>query len=114
MPAWLTPARPFTTCTSASDSIAALQRWLTRPWYNVTPKSLTLICVRTTRSPRRDWSFFVVHRAADAEHSAHAAETLSHMAATERDQRLVSEVVSYTVKFKLRKFDGIYDHYCRN
>ncbi len=61
--------------------------------------------------PEESLEFFVVHKGADMEHTMQSAEALSRMATTERNRRAVLEMASNMVKFKLNKFDGIYDHY---
>lgn len=55
--------------------------------------------------------FFVVHSVADQEHTKMAAEVIARHAHTDRQQELVRESASHMVRFKLAKFDGIYDTY---
>ncbi len=55
--------------------------------------------------------FFIVHGKVDKEHTAMAAETVARNAITSRDQELVRAAARNMVRFKLAKFDGIYDAY---
>jgi pyrroloquinoline quinone (PQQ) biosynthesis protein C len=59
----------------------------------------------------KDLQFFTVHSVADQEHTRMAAEVIAKHANTERQQELVRESARQTVRFKLAKFDGIYDAY---
>jgi pyrroloquinoline quinone (PQQ) biosynthesis protein C len=56
-------------------------------------------------------TFFIVHGKVDQEHTAMAAETIARNANTDRDQALVRAAARNMVRFKLAKFDGIYDAY---
>ena len=56
-------------------------------------------------------SFFTVHSKVDQEHTAMAAEAIGRNANTERDKALVRAAARNMVRFKLAKFDGIYDAY---
>jgi pyrroloquinoline quinone (PQQ) biosynthesis protein C len=56
-------------------------------------------------------TFFIVHGKVDKEHTALAAETIARNAITERDKELVRVAARNMVRFKLGKFDGIYDAY---
>lgn len=56
-------------------------------------------------------TFFSVHGKVDKEHTAMAAETIARNANTERDKELVRVAAKNMVRFKLAKFDGIYDAY---
>ena len=56
-------------------------------------------------------SFFTVHSKVDQEHTAMAAEAIARNANTERDKALVRAAARNMVRFKLAKFDGIYDAY---
>ena len=56
-------------------------------------------------------SFFTVHGKVDQEHTAMAAETIARNANTEREKDLVRAAARNMVRFKLAKFDGIYDAY---
>lgn len=56
-------------------------------------------------------TFFIVHAKVDQEHTAMAAETIARHANTERDKDLVRAAARNMVRFKLAKFDGIYDAY---
>ena len=55
--------------------------------------------------------FFVMHSVADQEHLKMAAEFIAHHASTDRQEELVRESARHMVRFKLAKFDGIYDAY---
>jgi pyrroloquinoline quinone (PQQ) biosynthesis protein C len=55
--------------------------------------------------------FFIVHGKVDQEHTAMAAETIARNANTDRDKQLVRAAARNMVRFKLAKFDGIYDAY---
>jgi pyrroloquinoline quinone (PQQ) biosynthesis protein C len=56
-------------------------------------------------------TFFIVHGKVDKEHTAMAAETIAQNVNTERDKELVRVAAKNMVRFKLAKFDGIYDAY---
>ncbi|HWO41787.1 MAG TPA: iron-containing redox enzyme family protein [Candidatus Eisenbacteria bacterium] len=56
-------------------------------------------------------TFFIVHGKVDQEHTALAAEQIARNATTPRDQALVRAAARNMVRFKLAKFDGIYDAY---
>ena len=56
-------------------------------------------------------TFFIVHGKVDKEHTAMAAETIARNANTEREKELVRVAAKNMVRFKLAKFDGIYDTY---
>jgi len=56
-------------------------------------------------------TFFMVHGKVDKEHTAMAAETIARNVNTERDKELVRVAAKNMVRFKLAKFDGIYDAY---
>jgi pyrroloquinoline quinone (PQQ) biosynthesis protein C len=56
-------------------------------------------------------TFFIVHGKVDQEHTAMAAETIARNVATDRDKELVRAAARNMVRFKLAKFDGIYDAY---
>lgn len=56
-------------------------------------------------------TFFIVHGKVDQEHTAMAAETIARNANTEREKELVRAAARNMVRFKLAKFDGIYDAY---
>jgi pyrroloquinoline quinone (PQQ) biosynthesis protein C len=55
--------------------------------------------------------FFTVHAVADQEHTKMAAEVIAKYAATDYQQQLVREAARHMVRFKVAKFDGIYDAY---
>jgi pyrroloquinoline quinone (PQQ) biosynthesis protein C len=56
-------------------------------------------------------TFFIVHGKVDQEHTAMAAETIARNAHTAREQDLVRAAARNMVRFKLAKFEGIYDAY---
>ncbi|MDH3444708.1 MAG: iron-containing redox enzyme family protein [Deltaproteobacteria bacterium] len=56
-------------------------------------------------------SFFIVHGKVDKEHTAMAAETIAKHANSDRDKTLVRAAAKNMVRFKLAKFEGIYDAY---
>jgi hypothetical protein len=55
--------------------------------------------------------FFSVHAVADQEHKALAAALIERYSESERDRRIVANAARNMVRFKLAKFDGIYDTY---
>jgi pyrroloquinoline quinone (PQQ) biosynthesis protein C len=55
--------------------------------------------------------FFTVHAIADQEHTAMASEVIAKHANTERQQELVREAAHHMVRFKIAKFEGIYNAY---
>ena len=56
-------------------------------------------------------TFFIVHGKVDKEHTAMAAETIARNANTDREKVLVRVAAKNMVRFKLAKFEGIYDAY---
>lgn len=58
-----------------------------------------------------DREFFTVHAVADQEHTALAAQVIARFCTTERDRRVVTHAARNMVRFKLAKFEGIYDEY---
>jgi len=54
-------------------------------------------------------TFFAVHGKVDMEHTAMAAETVAKFAVTDRDKEVVRAAAKNMVRFKINKFDGIYD-----
>jgi pyrroloquinoline quinone (PQQ) biosynthesis protein C len=56
-------------------------------------------------------TFFAVHGKVDKEHTAMAADTIARFANTEREKTLVRVAAKNMVRFKIGKFDGIYDAY---
>ena len=56
-------------------------------------------------------TFFAVHGKVDVEHTAMAADTVAKFAITDRDKEMVRVAAKNMVRFKLAKFDGIYDTY---
>ena len=55
--------------------------------------------------------FFTVHAIADQEHTAMASEVIAKYAQSERQQELVREAARHMVRFKIAKFEGIYNAY---
>ena len=56
-------------------------------------------------------TFFTVHGKVDKEHTAMAADTIARFANTDREQEMVRIAAKNMVRFKIAKFDGIYDAY---
>lgn len=56
-------------------------------------------------------TFFTVHGKVDKEHTAMAAETVAKYANTDRQKEVVRVATKNMVRFKIAKFDGIYDTY---
>jgi len=56
-------------------------------------------------------TFFTVHGKVDKEHTAMAAETIARFANTDREKELVRVAAKNMVRFKIAKFNGIYDAY---
>ncbi len=56
-------------------------------------------------------TFFTVHGKVDQKHTAMAADIIARFANTEREKELVRVAAKNMVRFKIGKFDGIYDAY---
>ncbi|HTF92467.1 MAG TPA: iron-containing redox enzyme family protein [Verrucomicrobiae bacterium] len=56
-------------------------------------------------------TFFIVHGKVDKEHTAMAADTVAKYANTDREKEAVRVAARNMVRFKIAKFDGIYDTY---
>jgi pyrroloquinoline quinone (PQQ) biosynthesis protein C len=56
-------------------------------------------------------SFLTNHGKVDKEHTAMAADTIARNATIKRDKELVRAAARNMVRFKVAKFDGIYDAY---
>ena len=56
-------------------------------------------------------TFFILHGKVNQEHTAMAADTIARNANTPREQELVRVAARNMVRFKLAKFEGIYDAY---
>jgi len=56
-------------------------------------------------------TFFAVHGKVDQEHTAMAADTVAKFANTDREREMVRVAAKNMVRFKIAKFDGIYDTY---
>jgi len=78
-------------CRYSEEHIAAL-----RQHYGLTDKQI---------------QFFTVHAIADQEHTAMASEVIAKHAVSERDKMLVREAAQHMVRFKIAKFEGIYNAY---
>ena len=59
----------------------------------------------------RQIQFFTVHAVADQEHTAMASEIIAKHAQSERQQDLVRQAARHMVRFKIAKFEGIYNAY---
>ena len=55
--------------------------------------------------------FFTVHAVADQEHTAMASEVIAKHAQSKRQQELVCDAARHMVRFKIAKFEGIYNAY---
>ena len=55
--------------------------------------------------------FFIVHAIADQEHTAMAGDVIAKHANTERQQEFVRAAARHMVRFKIAKFEGIYNAY---
>ncbi|MGH7870777.1 MAG: iron-containing redox enzyme family protein [Candidatus Binatia bacterium] len=55
--------------------------------------------------------FFTVHAIADQEHTKMASEVIAKHANNERQQELVRQAAHHMVRFKIAKFEGIYNAY---
>jgi pyrroloquinoline quinone (PQQ) biosynthesis protein C len=55
--------------------------------------------------------FFTVHAIADQEHTAMAGEVIAKHANTEHQQELVRQAARHMVRYKIAKFEGIYNAY---
>jgi pyrroloquinoline quinone (PQQ) biosynthesis protein C len=55
--------------------------------------------------------FFIVHGKVDKEHTEMAAKTVAGLANSARDRELIRAAARNMVRFKLAKFDGIYETY---
>ena len=58
-----------------------------------------------------DREFFTVHAVADQEHTAIAEQVIARYCDSERERRIVTHAARNMVRFKLAKFDGIYETY---
>jgi pyrroloquinoline quinone (PQQ) biosynthesis protein C len=56
-------------------------------------------------------AFFIIHGKADKEHTALAMETVARFASTARERLLVRATARNMVRFKIAKFEGIYNEY---
>jgi pyrroloquinoline quinone (PQQ) biosynthesis protein C len=55
--------------------------------------------------------FFIVHGKVDKEHTEMAAKTVAGLANSARDRELIRAAARNMVRFKITKFDGIYEAY---
>jgi pyrroloquinoline quinone (PQQ) biosynthesis protein C len=63
------------------------------------------------RLDNRARTFFIVHGKVDKEHTAMAAEAIARNANTPREKAMVRAAARNMVRFKLAKFEGIYEAY---
>jgi pyrroloquinoline-quinone synthase len=56
-------------------------------------------------------SFYIVHSKADKEHTALAAEAIARYAVSPREQLRAREAARNMARFKIAKFEGIYNEY---
>ena len=56
-------------------------------------------------------TFFIVHGKVDQEHTAIAKDMIASSIGTERDREMVRAAARNMVRFKLAKFEGIYNEY---
>jgi pyrroloquinoline quinone (PQQ) biosynthesis protein C len=56
-------------------------------------------------------AFYIVHSKADKEHTELAAEAVARHAVSSRQQHLVREAARNMARFKIAKFEGIYNEY---
>ena len=61
--------------------------------------------------PEEAMEFFVVHKGADIEHTERAANAIAQLAVTDEEQERVRAVCRNMARFKLGKFESIYDEY---
>ena len=61
--------------------------------------------------PNDALEFFAVHKGADIEHTERSANMIAELVATADEERRVSAVCRNMARFKLGKFDSIYDDY---
>ena len=59
----------------------------------------------------KECQFFTVHKAADVEHTKAAAEVVARYATSPEQQRVVRVATHNMVRFKIAKFEGIYQEY---
>ena len=55
--------------------------------------------------------FFIVHKGADIEHTERATHAIAELVTTEEEQEKVRAMCRNMARFKLGKFDSIYDEY---
>ena len=56
-------------------------------------------------------TFFTIHGKVDKEHTAMAADTIARFANTDREKLMVRVAAKNMVRFKIAKFEGIYEAY---
>jgi len=78
-------------CRYSEEHIAALKKH-----YGLTDKQI---------------QFFTVHAIADQEHTALASDLIAKHAISEHQQQLVRQAAAHMVRFKIAKFQGIYNAY---
>ena len=67
--------------------------------------------LRSYGVPEEAMEFFIVHKGADIEHTERAANAIAQLAVTDEEQERVRAVCRNMAKFKLGKFESIYDEY---
>ena len=67
--------------------------------------------LRSYDIPEEAMEFFVVHKGADMEHTDRSANMIADMALTDDSRRRIEAVCRNMARFKLMKFDSIYDDY---
>lgn len=67
--------------------------------------------LRSYGIPEDAMEFFVVHKGADIEHTERSANMLAELASTDDARRRVAAVCRNMTRFKLGKFESIYDDY---
>jgi pyrroloquinoline quinone (PQQ) biosynthesis protein C len=61
--------------------------------------------------PDKALEFFKVHWVADQDHTERAAQVVRRFANTPQEQNRVRQIANHAVRFKVAKFDGIYQEY---
>ena len=67
--------------------------------------------LRSYGVPDEAMEFFIVHMGADVEHTERAANAIAQLAVTDEEQERVRAVCRNMARFKLGKFESIYDEY---
>jgi pyrroloquinoline quinone (PQQ) biosynthesis protein C len=61
--------------------------------------------------PEDALEFFKVHWIADQDHTQRAVNVIRNFANSAQEQKRVREIANHAVRFKVAKFDGIYQEY---